>query len=147
MMSQITFPSGTQFANLAAIKAAIKEARDLARADAVETCGGGVIQSRGCSLRVVDAKGNLLKGEAESWMWSGTGKSLLDAVMEARYTKGASELSISGGFNYAETPRALADGDYDPWVTDWEVVIWKREPEKQASASTLIGLTPHPAAA
>lgn len=123
----ITFPSGTQFTSLSEIKSAVQEARAAAEREARESCGRGVLQSRGCSLRIVDAKGNLIKGEAESWMWSGTGKSLLDAVMEARYDKDAVELEISGGFNYAETPRALADGQYDPWVSDWGVTVWKRE--------------------
>jgi hypothetical protein len=126
---QLTFPAGTQFANLAEIQEAVRAARADAEREARKACGRGTFVSRGSSFRGIDAKGDVVLGEAESWMWAGTGKALVEAIDEVRYDlkrTGAVALSIEGGFNFAENPRALADGEYDPWVSEWSVTVWKR---------------------
>jgi hypothetical protein len=125
----ILFPSGTQFATFSEIKEAVRAAREAALVEARENCGRGTFVSRGASFSGLSAKGDVVLGEAESAPWSGTGKSLLDEIHAARFDlkrTGVSELYLQGGFNFAENPRALADGSYDPWVAEWSVCIWKR---------------------
>lgn len=126
----LTFPTGTQFKTFGEINEAVRAARAEAEREARECCGRGTYQSRGCAFRATNAKGDVVRGEAESWMWSGTGKAMLDAIFEARHDLqrlGVVELEIGGGFNYAATPRDMADCNYDPWVSDWAVSVWKRE--------------------
>lgn len=37
------------------------------------------------------------------------------------------EVYVSGGYDGAESPHARwVDGDYEPWESSWQVVIWER---------------------
>jgi hypothetical protein len=65
---------------------------------------------------------------AEAYGWRGTLKQLhtLVADIEADYPH-VKELWIEGGFDCADNLRAYHDGDYDPWVGSWEVLIWTRD--------------------
>lgn len=125
-MAQAVFPTGTKFTTFGEIKAAITKARIHANFEAIDSCGRGSIYSRGSHLKIVDERGNFIKGEAESWPFDGTAKSLIAAIDEARYTAGATELWVEGGYDFAVNPRAKADGEYDPWVSDWGVLVWAR---------------------
>ena len=106
------------------IKEAVVSARAAARKEAHRNCGRGFLFSRGSSLRAVDAKGDLVLGEAESWSWDGTKRDLERAVEEAKQA-GAVELSIEGGWDWAATMQDKTDGAHDPWVGEWAVIIWK----------------------
>lgn len=122
---KIDLPAGAVFGGLAAIKAAVSEAYHKAYYDARRSCGHrGLLASRGKSLHALDARGDVLAGEAESWMWDGTLASLSKAMEDAA-GMGAAELTIEGGFNWSASPRHLASGDYDPWVESWSVTVWK----------------------
>jgi hypothetical protein len=124
-MRNNTFPTGSLFNNLTDVKSACSDGYQAALAEARRDCGRGSYHSRGRHLRAMRG-GELVAGEAECWPWDGTLKSLLAAVEEARFGLGADMLSIEGGIDYAVNPRQYADCAYDPWVGEWEVVIWRK---------------------
>lgn len=107
------------YANLSALKGAIKDARDVARKEGRQSCGKGVLQSRGAYLKMIDANGNIIQGEAESWPFIGNAKEFKALADLIRYSIPAgAHVEVGGGFNFAASVRDLAD-NYDPWVSEW----------------------------
>lgn len=119
------FPHGALFTSAADVKAACSDAYQDALREARRDCGRGSYHSRGRHLRAT-RDGELVYGEAESCPWDGTLKSLVAAINEARFGHGADLVSIEGGIDYAVNPRQYADMSYDPWVGEWEVVVWRK---------------------
>lgn len=116
------------FKNAAEVLAAVRDARDAALDSARKDCGPrGVFKSRGMEFVWVDAKGKRLD-ESGAWMWDGSAKDLKASVasISERFPEVAG-IFLEGGFDWAESVRAMADCDYDPWVSDWSVEIWKKE--------------------
>jgi len=114
------------FKNAAALSAAIRVARDEARKEAQQSCGRkGVLRSRGVEFTAADAKGDKLS-EGGVWLWDGSAKEL-DSLIKSLAAKfpEAKVFYAEGGFDWAESVRALVDSDYDPWVSEWAVEIWR----------------------
>lgn len=111
------------YATLSTLKAACSEAHQDALSAAKKECGRGTYVSRGRHFKAF-SKDALVTGEAECWPWDGSMTSLKEAIVEAA-RKGADTLVIECGIDYAETPRHYADGEYDPWVGEWSIEVWK----------------------
>lgn len=120
-----SFPAGSRFESLADLKQVISASYQDALHEARRSYGRGSYYSRGKSLIAVRGD-NVVAGEAESWLWDGTLKSLLAAIDEARLEHRADFLVIQGGIDYAINPRDYADGAYDPWVGEWSVTVWRK---------------------
>lgn len=63
---------------------------------------------------------------AEAWSWNGTWKTLLDAVERCAEELTCMELRLSGGYDGADSLDAFAYSNYEPWISDWSVVVWRR---------------------
>lgn len=120
-----TFPAGSVYTSLADIKAACSGGYQDALKFAKREIGRGTYISRGRHLKAL-RNDEIVAGEAESWAWDGTLKSLIQAIDEARLNDNADCLVIEGGIDYAVTPRDYADGAYDPWVGEWAVTVWRK---------------------
>lgn len=104
------------------ITEAVRAARSNSLTDARLQCGAkGCLRSRGVFIRG-NLPENSIYGEADSIMWDGSLKGLLKEIRDA-YSAGATNLSICGGHDWAESPAAFMHGEYDPWVSEWEVLI------------------------
>lgn len=109
--------------NFAELKKAVSAAYQEALAEARRNCGrDGVLRSRGKCFYATRG-GQILAGEAESWPWDGTLRDLNRAIAECERL-GATDLHIDGGINWAASPAAFNDFDYDPWVAEWGVRVW-----------------------
>lgn len=114
------------FINVTELKAAVAKARLDARSEAFVECGRkGVLQSRGAFIKVIKDK-NVVQGECDSWPFEGTAKQFKELADLLRYGS-ADSIEIDGGFNWAESPRAMADCEYDPWVSEWSVEFGTKE--------------------
>lgn len=115
-------------ATIAVLKALVSTVRSAAQSQAQQDIGArGVYQSRGTYL-TVDTVGDSILNRAECHDWNGSLKEL--RATWARYGKEtdhagnpASAMTICGGFDFAESPRAMQCGDYDPWVAEWDVTV------------------------
>jgi hypothetical protein len=90
----------------------------------------GFVISRGrfLGISVADEHSNtrdLIPGEARRW--DGTLADIKRLIEFAKKECGPNEkpfeLSIFGGFDYADSLRQYQDGDYSPIVADWEIFI------------------------
>jgi hypothetical protein len=126
-----------KFHNLKSLQHACSEEHQKALIRAKREMGfGGVFASRGRYFYAFDDKGNVMAGEAESHPWNGTMKQLRSAIEDARML-GAHRLEICCGINWAESPQAMADWDYIPWVEEWRIDVWVDEvPTKNQSSTT-----------
>lgn len=88
------------------------------------------IRSRGTWLNTTNKKEGQCdpQPQGECYEWNGTLKQIKNLIddVEANHPD-CDEIWISGGYDGADSVRDLNDGDYDPWVSDWDVLIWKRE--------------------
>lgn len=115
------------FANATSIKAAITTARQEAKEDGRANCGkGGILFSRGAHIRTFDFAGEIINGEAESWVWEGTAKQFEELANLLRYDTKVAMITIEGGWNWAENTTSYNDGAYDPWVSEWEVIFGRK---------------------
>ncbi|MCY9865059.1 hypothetical protein OTK49_21305 [Vibrio coralliirubri] len=99
----------------------IQEARDHARIEA--TAEFSTVRSRGWWL---SASGNTDTSITENADLNATALTLqlfLEEHMEL-VERGAISISISGGFDGADSLYDLNNGNYTPWVTDWSFEIW-----------------------
>lgn len=108
---------------------AIQEARAAAYQEARDAVGErGVYQSRGAWALTCDQGGRVgpLIEAVPNKDWS-TQKAFnkLIAEIEVKHPE-VTQIFVEGGFDYAESPRAMQDGEYDPWVSDWSVKVWDR---------------------
>lgn len=109
--------------NFSAFKDAISSAREVAKREAERDCGRGFIMSRGMFLQGSFAKDSgSYYGEAESISYGG-GKAELEALVRHAKLAGAVDLRIVGGFNFAESLVDYKGGEYDPFVSEWEVML------------------------
>ena len=89
---------------------------------------GGLVISRGrfLSVTVADEHSNTKNPiEGEVWRWDGTFIDIRRAITASVKDSGLKpvEVLIYGGYNHAQSLRAHQDGDYDPLVAEWEVII------------------------
>lgn len=119
-----TFPAGSLYTNLTDVKNACSGGYQDAIKLAKRECGRGTYMSRGRHFKAL-RDGNLVAGEAECWPWDGTMRGLLEAIDDAILNR-ADCLVIEGGINYAASPRDYADCNYDPWVGEWAVTVWRK---------------------
>lgn len=112
------------YATLSELKDACSGAHQDALRHAQREIGRGTFMARGKHLKAL-RDGDLVAGEAESWPWDGTLRSLRRAIAECD-TLRADTLVVEGGIDYAPTPRDYADGAYDPWVGEWSITVWRR---------------------
>lgn len=120
-----SFPLGSKFKNLSEVKAAVSAAYQACRDESFKEIRDGHLYSRGKFFRSI--KGDqTVGGEADSWIWDGTLSSLIEAIDTARFLDKSDELYIEGGLDWALNPAAKADGDYDPLVNDWSVLVWEK---------------------
>jgi hypothetical protein len=122
------------FTTATALKAAVTDARSAAKVEAEKDCGRGCLISRGAYIRTFDAKGDVIKGEAESWEFTGKADQVTFLGNLLRYDTKVVRITIEGGWNWATNPRDYADGDYQPWVSEWAVVFGETEEEQVAPA-------------
>jgi len=109
------------FKNVSELNAAIREARMAAENEAIKATGGkGCLRSRGAHVKTLDASGEILQGEAESWDFGGKASDFDDLANLLRYGN-LHRIVIEGGFDHADSVRAMNDHDHDPWVSEWEV--------------------------
>ena len=62
-------------------------------------------------------------GEGD-WHWDGTKKELLKAIKQAK-AQGYDKLYISEGFDGAESPADFRDSFYEPWIDEYDVLVWR----------------------
>ncbi|TNC80840.1 MAG: hypothetical protein C9356_12000 [Oleiphilus sp.] len=109
--------------NYSSVKAQISTLRNEAKR--VAQSGYAVVRSRGVFLSGYDDKGQKI-GDGEDHRLSGTRKDLVAAIDRLR-SKGASVLTINGGFDGTHTVADWGDDYYDPWVSDWSFNIEYRD--------------------
>ena len=119
------FPLGTRFATVSTLKEQCSTAYQNALAEARRNIGRGFFRSRGKSVRGVDARGEIVFGEADSVIWDGSAKDL-NRVIRLAIDAGAVNVSIDGGVDYSDYFAGFDDGNYDAWVTDWSVDVYSR---------------------
>lgn len=128
------------FTNVTELKAAVQAARATARAEAVESCGrSGCLQSRGAWIKVRNVAGEVIQGECDTWEFTGTAKQFKELADLLRYGS-ACTITIEGGWNWAASPRAMADLEYDPWVSEWSVEFGVKGEEEPAPADAAVAL-------
>lgn len=119
----------THFKNVSELNAAISEARVLAENEAIKSCGRkGCLRSRGMSVKATSATGDVIRGEAESWCFAGKAAEFTELADMLRYDTEVVKITIDGGFNWAESVRAMNDHDYEPFVSEWSVEFGFRIP-------------------
>jgi gamma-glutamylcyclotransferase (GGCT)/AIG2-like uncharacterized protein YtfP len=117
--------SGFKFKNFSELKEAVAAAFRECVDESEREIKGGKLYSRGKYIRIIKGE-ETVAGEADSWPWDGTLKSLESAIEVAKYQHRADYLAIDGGLDWALNPAAKADGDYDPLVNDWSVIAWEK---------------------
>lgn len=125
-----------QFQSLMEIKNAVFAARQAALAEA-RSCGRGYAPSRGTYLATA---GNGVqcspRPSADCPTWNGTLKEITDliALVERDYRRKVEEITIGGGYDHADSQQAYRDGDYTPWASSWEIVVWRSETRNDGSS-------------
>lgn len=100
----------------------IQEARHLANINA--TAQFSTVRSRGWWLSACDNDNETLTENAEL---NNSRSYTLQSFLEEHYKlteSGAASISISGGFDGADSLYGLNNGDYTPWVSEWSFEIW-----------------------
>lgn len=120
-------PDGGLFETFSEVVECVRGARGEALYEAQRACRDGVLRSRGVCIKAARDCETIL-GEADSWPWDGTKGSLLRAVREA-VEAGAEVVVMYGGYDWAASIDRMADGDYDPWVSEWGVTVWRQSEE------------------
>lgn len=119
-----------QFTSLFDIKHAVADARDNAIRQVRKDCGfRGVIASRGTFLSTADATGQCEpRPEAECPTWDGTKRDIDDLIaLVVKEYPNVDRIYIGGGYDWASSPQAYRDGDYEPWAASWGVIVWRRD--------------------
>ncbi len=124
-----TFQYPCAFESITDLKDAVREARSAAEREARKHCGKGWLMSRGAWVI------GLAYNEGDP-VWSdgmiefaGTYKQM-DELLHDAVTSMPQRIDcirIEGGYNFAETMADVAAGTYDPWVSEWSVVVWERK--------------------
>lgn len=119
---KVKLPDGFKFESLADLKDKVSESYNAVLNAARKEIGRGCYRSRGKEVRGVDERGELVVCD---YLWDGSLKDLLDSI-ESGNKKGAVELFLEGGVDYAEKVGDFWDGSYDPWVASWSVSFWAK---------------------
>lgn len=83
----------------------------------------GAIRSRGIDILFM-SKGERLDGD-DYYGWGGTRSELMDAVTsEIKSNPRVDEVWISGGYDGADSLFAMNNGDYEPNVHVWDILLW-----------------------
>lgn len=117
------------FPTFAAIKYSIWEARENAKDMARRAIGSGVLRSRGTWLVTIDAQGLCLPMVENHGDMKDITKAKLDALIDKVMTHypNVTEIQVCGGLDWASSPRAFQDFNYDAWVAEWAFSVWKRD--------------------
>lgn len=120
------------------IKNLVSEARYEAVMDAHS--GAVFIRSRGTFLGSSD-KGAT---DGDAYTWDGTIKGIFTYLKQ--YPE-APNVIIGGGYDGASSLRDFRDGNYDPWISCWDVEVWNRKDytlflKDRSDLPTLMGLDP-----
>jgi hypothetical protein len=121
------------------LQAAVAKERDYAHKTARDdgrAAGMPFIRSRGTFLATLDARGQALPyPEADAIEWRGTRTEIEDAIalVTAKYPD-VTEVYIAGGFDTAARLQDFTDGDYEPWMSSWNVTVWTRDEPKEPEA-------------
>ena len=84
----------------------------------------GCIRSRGRKVYAIDLNGHIIpKYESEGVDWTGTAAQFME-LRELANTGTVSMIGISCGYDYADSVRGFEDGCYDPFVAEWDVVVF-----------------------
>lgn len=102
-------------------QALIQEARQVAHIEA--TSEFSTVRSRGWWLSACDASEVTITENADLNGTTHTLKSFLQEHQEL-VSKGATSISIDGGFDGADSLHEMNNGDYTPWVSEWSFEIW-----------------------
>ena len=127
------------FPKFADLRDAVKQARDYARHTATKdgrAAGMPFVRSRGTFLATLDGHGQSRPyPEAEAIEWDGTQRDIDKsiALVEADYPD-VTEVYIAGGFDTASTLQGFNDGDYEPWMSSWQVTVWTRDAREATGA-------------
>jgi len=116
----------THFIKAADLNLAIRDHREEARREAAAGCGRGALMSRGAHVVGCDAKGEACLWVSEENPYTSFKALMADIERVKAQHPEVFTLHVEGGFNFADSPRAYADGDYTPWVSDWSVKVWER---------------------
>lgn len=64
----------------------------------------------------------------EAVPWNGTLREITETIEEVRKSYPAVRcVYVFGGYDGADTFDQLYGGDYEPWVSNWEVEVWTRD--------------------
>lgn len=102
-----------------------------ARRDAYREAKGSMpwVRSRGTFLCTAGPGNDQAEPnpEADCPEWDGTMREIRDLIakVEDRYPD-VDLIYIAGGFDGGETLRDLTDGNYEPWLSNWQVHVWRR---------------------
>jgi len=92
--------------------------------------GCAVVLSRGRYLYAFDANGDRIDGFAgtEEYDWNGKLSGISDAIERLRADfPQAVELTVECGYNGGNSPHDFEDMNYEPWIAEWSVTVWKAE--------------------
>lgn len=110
-----------EFKTIAEIKDTCSEEYQKELRKAKRNCPPGVLRSRGRYLSYINPENQeVVKDE-----WKGTLKHIKAFIEEAKKAK-ADDVMIEGGLDWAASVRDW-NVDYDPWVGEWSVLVWKNE--------------------
>ena len=123
-----TFTS--QFATFAALKEAVTCARDTAAVEA-RRCAP-FVWSRGTWF-ITAGTGNQGRvrpcDESGGHYWRGTKQEITKLISEVLLSyPEVQEIVLQGGYDGGQQMSDRDDGNYEPWVSEWEVTLWKRTP-------------------
>lgn len=80
-----------------------------------------IVQSRGVKFSALKGNESLTDGAEIEF----SGKKELVELINDYLEKGATEIYIQGGFDGAESVKAMADYERDTWIEDWGFLIYK----------------------
>ena len=127
--------SGTwHFSSLKQLNEAIAKQRDDALREARNQFK--CVFSRGTMLSTCKSNGEQCEPavEADPHLWKRTWKEIAElvALVLDKYPL-AAEVYISGGYDGSDSVRGRwTDGNYEPWISSWEVTVWSREASPSA---------------
>lgn len=108
-------------ATLKDLNLSISTARNEAKRQA-ERMGYKVVRSRGLELHI-HVDGMKLEDSVQ-YPEKMSRKVCTDFLATAHgITEGKVEMYISGGFNGADNPHEMNEGEYDPWVSSWDLEV------------------------